>query len=82
MRALPDVSWVGINQKAQHMRLRRSEPYVLEPPLTYSDMLFMEETGASMDEVCWKVTGYLVDEQDRIPILMEEVEGTILTLSG
>ncbi len=51
MQALPDCSWVAINQKAQKMGLHRDAPYVLEPALTWSDTQFMAEAGASMEEV-------------------------------
>jgi hypothetical protein len=55
MRALPDCSWQAINQKAQSKGLRRSEPYALEPALTYSDQRFMADTGARVDEAIWKM---------------------------
>ncbi len=66
MQALPDCSWVAINQKAQKMGLHRDAPYVLEPALTWSDTQFMAETGASMEEVVWRMTGIRVDENDRL----------------
>ena len=68
MRALPDCSWQAINQKAQSKGLRRSEPYALEPALTYSDQRFMADTGARVDEPVWKLTSIMVDELDR-PVL-------------
>ena len=66
MRALPDCSWVAINQKAQKMSLHRDAPYVLEPALTYSDKQFMIATGARVEEAVWKLTGIMVDENDRL----------------
>ena len=54
MAALPTCSWGSINQRARQMGLRAINPYTPEKyPLTYSDLQFMAETGAKVDQVVW-----------------------------